>query len=49
MGAKMIKVGTILEGPYWPQPIEVKKIDKMDDFVHILGVTINSEIWLINC
>lgn len=38
----MIKEGAILEGPYWPEPIEVKKIEEIGNYVHIIGATINS-------
>ncbi|AXV39096.1 helicase-related protein [Methanobacterium sp. BAmetb5] len=38
----MIKEGSILEGPYWPEAIEVKIIEDFGDHVHIIGTTINS-------
>ena len=34
-----IKVGTIIEGPKWPEPVEIKKIDYGVDYVHIVGAT----------
>jgi hypothetical protein len=30
-----IKVGTIIEGPKWPEPVEIKKVDYRGDYVHI--------------
>ena len=38
----MIKEGTILEGPYWPEPIEVKKIEELGIHIHLIGITTNS-------
>jgi len=38
----MIKEGAIIEGPYWPEPIEIKKEEKVGDYYHIIGVTIRS-------
>ncbi len=38
----MIKEGSILEGPYWPEPIEVKIIEDFGEHIHIIGSTINS-------
>ena len=34
-----IKVGTIIEGPKWPEPVEIKKVDYDGDYVHIVGAT----------
>ena len=38
----MIKEGTTIEGPFWPEPIEVKKIEEFGDRIHIIGATIYS-------
>jgi SNF2 family DNA or RNA helicase len=38
----MIKEGTIIEGPFWPEPVEVIKIEKLDEGYNIIGSTINS-------
>jgi len=38
----MIKEGMIIEGPFWPEPIEIKKVEEFGDRIHIIGVTINS-------
>ncbi|MFH1911922.1 MAG: helicase-related protein [Pseudomonadota bacterium] len=35
----MIKPGTLIKGPQWPVPVEVKLIEEMGDFVRIVGVT----------
>ncbi|MGC1122123.1 MAG: hypothetical protein WBA22_13620 [Candidatus Methanofastidiosia archaeon] len=40
----MIKEGTIVEGPFWPEPIEVKKVGKFGNRIHIIGATIYSNI-----
>lgn len=34
----------ILESFYWPEPVEVKKVDEFGDRVHIIGATIHSNI-----
>ena len=34
-----IKSGTIIIGPKWPEPVEVKKIEHDGDYVHIVGAT----------
>jgi len=38
----MIKEGMIIDGPFWPEPIEIKKVEEFGDRIHIVGVTINS-------
>ena len=38
----MIQEGAILEGPYWPEPIEIKSVETIGDHVHLIGITINS-------
>ncbi|MBA7529541.1 RNA polymerase-associated protein RapA [subsurface metagenome] len=38
----MIKEGMVIEGPFWPEPVEVKKVDVFGDRVHIIGATIYS-------
>jgi SNF2 family DNA or RNA helicase len=38
----MFDEGTVIEGPFWPEPIEVKKVDTVGDRVHIIGATIYS-------
>lgn len=36
---KSIKQGSILAGPNWPEPVVVKLIEEIGDFVHIVGAT----------
>jgi superfamily II DNA or RNA helicase len=36
---KDIKHGTIIAGPKWHEPVEVKKIDNDGSYVHIIGAT----------
>ena len=38
----MLKEGDIIEGPFWPEPIEVKKVENYGDFFHIVGATVYS-------
>lgn len=38
----MIKEGAVLEGPFWPEPIEIKKVETFGDKVQIIGATIYS-------
>jgi len=40
----VIKEGMIIEGPFWPEPIEIKKIEEFGDLIHIIGATIYSNI-----
>lgn len=39
-----IKPGTILRGPQWPEPVEVNFSEDLDEYIHIVGVTINSRV-----
>jgi len=34
-----IKPGSIIKGSYWPEPVELKLIEDMGDYVHIVGAT----------
>ena len=38
----MLKEGSIIEGDFWPEPVEVKKVEKVEDGYRIVGSTINS-------
>jgi len=40
----VIKEGMIIEGPFWPEPIELKKVEEFGDRIHIIGATIYSNI-----
>lgn len=35
----VIKPGSVIKGPYWPEPVEINLIEYSGDFVHIIGVT----------
>ncbi len=37
-----IKENSIAEGPFWPEPVEVKKVEDLGDELHIIGTTLNS-------
>jgi len=37
-----IKQGTVITGPNWPEPVEIKLIEEAGDYVHIVGATKNS-------
>ena len=37
-----IKQGTVIEGPNWPEPVEIKLIEESGDYVRIVGATKNS-------
>jgi hypothetical protein len=37
-----IKVGTIITGPKWPEPVEIKRVDYGRDYVHIVGATLSN-------
>ena len=34
-----LKVGTIIEGPKWPEPVVIKKLDRAGDDIHLIGST----------
>ena len=38
----MIKEGMIIEGPFWPEPVEVKKVEEFGEGIHIIGATVYS-------
>lgn len=39
----MLEEGSIVEGPFWPEPLEIKSIEKIgEDSYHIMGVLVNS-------
>lgn len=39
---KNIKPGSIIKGSKWSEPIEIKFIENIDNYVHIIGATIRS-------
>jgi len=42
MQVEDVKPGTVITGPKWPEPVDVKKIDKEGSYVHLVGATIPS-------
>ena len=38
----MLTEGTIIEGDFWPEPVEVKRLEEVEDGYRIVGSTINS-------
>ena len=38
-----IKEGNIIKGPFWGEPVKVNKLEDMDDYVRIVGSTVDSE------
>ncbi len=40
----MIKEGSTIEGPFWPEPVEVKKVEEFGDRIHIIGATIYTNV-----
>ena len=34
-----IKPGSIIRGPYWPEPVEIKLVEEAGDYIHIIGAT----------
>ena len=34
-----IKPGVVVTGPKWPEPVEIKKVDIEEEYVHIVGST----------
>lgn len=39
---KEIKQGSIIKGPKWPEPVEVKLVEDLGQHIHIVGSTISS-------
>jgi SNF2 family DNA or RNA helicase len=37
-----IKPGNIIQGPRWPEPVEVKHAEDLGDYIHIVGATTRS-------
>jgi len=38
--------GTIIKAPNWPEPVEINLIEDAGDYVHIVGSTKNSRIYI---
>ncbi|MCX8041578.1 MAG: hypothetical protein N3A56_03700, partial [Thermodesulfobacteriaceae bacterium] len=39
----MFKEGSIIEGPFWPEPVEVKRVNERSIGIHIIGSTLYSK------
>ncbi|MDW7973458.1 MAG: SNF2-related protein, partial [Thermodesulfovibrio sp.] len=39
----MFKEGSIIEGPFWPEPVEVKRVQERSVGIHIIGSTLYSK------
>ncbi|WP_369017685.1 helicase-related protein [Thermatribacter velox] len=35
----MIKEGSLIQGPFWNEPVRVERIDEIGDYLHIVGYT----------
>ena len=42
MNKNNIKQGTIIKAPNWPEPVDIKLIEEVGDYIHIVGATKNS-------
>lgn len=42
----MINVGSVIKGPFWPEPVEVKRVEEKSGYVHIIGVTVHSRSYV---
>jgi len=40
----MIKEGETIEGPFWPEPVDVKKVEEFGNRIRIIGATIYSNV-----
>ena len=38
----MLEEGSIVEGPFWPEPVEIKKVEEYGNYIRIIGATIYS-------
>lgn len=37
-----ISEGSVIEAPFWPEPVEIKKVEEFGERIHIIGATIHS-------
>ena len=44
MGVVMLKEGMIVRGPFWSEPIEIKKIETLGTNIHLIGAKIYSNV-----
>lgn len=42
MNIEEIKSGIIIESPRWPEPIEIKSVERIDQYIRIVGSTIKT-------
>lgn len=33
------KIGSVIRGSYWPEPVEIKLVEEAGDYIHIIGAT----------
>ncbi|MDO9585866.1 MAG: DEAD/DEAH box helicase family protein, partial [Syntrophales bacterium] len=38
----MIKPGSIIKGPHWPEPVDVKFVEEVGNYVRLVGATVKS-------
>jgi len=42
----MLRENVIVEGPFWPEPVEIKKIKDQGEYIHIVGATVYSRNYI---
>ena len=43
-GVVILKEGMVIKGPFWSEPIEIKKIDILGNNIHLIGATLYSNV-----
>jgi len=38
----MVREGETIEGPFWPEPVEIKKVEELGNRIRIIGATMIS-------
>ncbi|MFQ1021004.1 hypothetical protein [Tardisphaera saccharovorans] len=38
--------GIVIKGPRWPEPVEIKRVETEDNYVHIIGATTTSRQYI---
>ncbi|MCS6839518.1 MAG: helicase, partial [Roseiflexus sp.] len=46
MSQHALQPGSIIRGPRWPEPVEVKLIEDVGEYVHLVGATIHSRQYI---
>ena len=36
---EQVRIGCVVRGPFWPEPVEIKLLEEAGDYVHIIGAT----------